>query len=200
MYQMYKFFIKDLVIEVHQSIGHDSGELAVPGSNDPHLLAKNVIADLLKENVVCYVLDTEIWVTAFLSHFKTIRAGGGYVMNDRNELLMIHRRGFWDLPKGKLERNETMPECAMREVEEECGVKHLSIQSDAFITYHLYIENREWILKESHWYKMKCAFQPLHPQLEEQITQAVWVKLPVDEKMKIESYRSILEVLNHFAN
>lgn len=197
---MYKFFIKDFVIEVHQNMGRASGELAVPSSKDPHLIAKKVIEDMLKENVVCNVVDTEIWVTAFLSHFKTIRAGGGFVINERNELLMIHRRGFWDLPKGKLERHETMPECAIREVMEECGVQHLSIQSDAFITYHLYVENAEWILKESHWYKMMCPFQRLHPQKEEQITQAIWVTLPIEERMKSESFRSILEVLNHFAN
>lgn len=197
---MYKFFIKDLVIEVHQSIGQTSEELAISSNVDPHRLAKNIIADRLNEDVFCSALDTVAWFSDFLSHFKTIRAGGGYVINDRSELLMIHRRGYWDLPKGKLERHETMPECAIREVMEECGVQHLRIQSEAFITYHLYAERGEWILKESHWYKMTCPFQPLHPQVEEQITEAVWAKLPVDEKMKMESFLSILEVLNHFAN
>jgi hypothetical protein len=34
---------------------------------------------------------------------KTIIAAGGLVFNELNELLMIFRRGKWDLPKGKLD-------------------------------------------------------------------------------------------------
>ena len=53
---------------------------------------------------------------------KVIKAGGGLVLNPRNEILMIFRRGFWDLPKGKLDDGETIMECAIREVMEETGL------------------------------------------------------------------------------
>jgi 8-oxo-dGTP pyrophosphatase MutT (NUDIX family) len=49
---------------------------------------------------------------------KRIIAAGGLVFNDRNELLMIYRRGFWDLPKGKLDPGERIEACAIREVQE----------------------------------------------------------------------------------
>ena len=37
---------------------------------------------------------------------KKLIAGGGLVQNDKGELLLIYRRGKWDLPKGKLDAGE----------------------------------------------------------------------------------------------
>jgi 8-oxo-dGTP pyrophosphatase MutT (NUDIX family) len=51
-----------------------------------------------------------------------IKAGGGIVVNEQNEVLLIYRRGKWDLPKGKLDDGETIEECALREVKEETGL------------------------------------------------------------------------------
>jgi 8-oxo-dGTP pyrophosphatase MutT (NUDIX family) len=48
---------------------------------------------------------------------KKIIAAGGLVLNEDKEILMIFRRGFWDLPKGKLDPDETIEHCALREVQ-----------------------------------------------------------------------------------
>ena len=53
---------------------------------------------------------------ALLEQFTYIRAAGGLVFNDANELLMIVRRGKWDLPKGKVEAGEDVVTAALREV------------------------------------------------------------------------------------
>ena len=53
---------------------------------------------------------------------KSIIAAGGIVMNKNNEVLLIHRRGKWDLPKGKLDCGETIEDTAVREVSEEVGI------------------------------------------------------------------------------
>ena len=58
---------------------------------------------------------------------KTIIAAGGLVLNEKNELLMIFRRGFWDLPKGKVDEGETLEQCAVREVKEETGLQNIRL-------------------------------------------------------------------------
>ena len=65
----------------------------------------------------------------FCRNFITIYAAGGIVYNNSQQILMIFRNNFWDLPKGKLELNEKIEDCAIREVEEETGVKELIITS-----------------------------------------------------------------------
>ena len=114
--------------------------------------------------------------------------------------LMIFRRGFWDLPKGKLDKGETIEECAIREVEEECGISRLSIISGAFSTFHLYNEKGKTIVKESVWYKMRSTDKSeLVPQTEEDILEARWVSTPVSSDLIDQAYLSIREVINYFA-
>ena len=66
----------------------------------------------------------------FKEFFKIIYAAGGLVENKNEEYLFIHRLDKWDLPKGKVEKDENYDEAAIREVEEECGIinpkRHLS--------------------------------------------------------------------------
>lgn len=129
---------------------------------------------------------------------KKFIAAGGLVYNDKNELLMIFRRGKWDLPKGKLDEGETIEACAVREVQEETGLQEVEIKSFAGITYHEYFEPRinDDVLKEAHWYIMYApGIQPLVPQTEEDIEVIEWV----DKKnipLKLEnSYANIAEIL-----
>ena len=70
----------------------------------------------------------------------TIIAAGGIVMNPKQEILWIFRRGFWDLPKGKLDPGETIPQCALREVEEETGINDIQLNELITITYHEYFD------------------------------------------------------------
>ena len=113
----------------------------------------------------------------FFKHFKLVKAGGGLVKNKEGEVLLIFRRGKWDLPKGKLDDNETLIECALREVKEETGLTQIKAGKEIDITYHTYIEFGKHILKESHWYLMLWkTIETLVPQVEEDITDIRWVK------------------------
>lgn len=103
-----------------------------------------------------------------------VRAGGGVVFNNRNELLFIYRRRKWDLPKGKMDRRETIEKCATREVYEETGVRNLEIVRELDPTYHIYLENSV-ILKETIWFLMFTEDVKLRPQFEEGIKKAIWV-------------------------
>ena len=55
---------------------------------------------------------------------KRVEAAGGVVVSD-GRVLLVHRPryGDWTLPKGKLDRGETFEQAALREVEEETGLR-----------------------------------------------------------------------------
>jgi len=136
---------------------------------------------------------------AFIKKFTFIKAGGGLVLNEKKEVLMIFRRGKWDLPKGKLDKGETLEECAIREVKEETGLASVELVSALTITHHTYHEGTRFILKESHWYIMKAnGKQELIPQTEEDIHEIKWVKADELDKYKKDSFPSIRDVLEAY--
>jgi len=108
--------------------------------------------------------------------FMLVQAAGGLVKNDKNKILMILRRGTWDLPKGKSDEGEKMEDCALREVEEETGLRNVHLVSPLIVTYHTYHEGTKYILKESHWFTMTITGeQKLIPQVEEDISDIQWI-------------------------
>ena len=134
---------------------------------------------------------------AFFKHFNFIIAAGGVVENEKGEILMIFRRGKWDLPKGKLDKGETLEECALREVKEETGLKKLKLGKKIISTFHKYEQFGKHILKESNWYIMKCsADEKLFPQIEEDITDIKWIKRSELKNYASKTYKTILEVLD----
>ncbi len=129
---------------------------------------------------------------------KIIKAGGGLVRNGEGELLLIFRRGKWDLPKGKLDEGETIEACAIREVEEETGVKHLALGELISVTWHEYFDKwlGEEVIKETHWFRMDVAGVPvLVPQTEEDITAIEWTKKSDLPQRMEQSYITIIDVL-----
>lgn len=115
------------------------------------------------------------WVK-FQSYFRSQKAAGGKVVNINNEVLFIYRFNKWDLPKGKLDNGESISECAVREVEEECGITNLQITKPLETTYHVYKEKGKIILKTTYWFLMHTDFVgELTPQSEEGIEQVVFM-------------------------
>jgi len=113
----------------------------------------------------------------FKSHFKIQKAAGGKVLNANNETLFIYRFNKWDLPKGKLESGESISECAVREVEEECGISNLQIEKELETTYHIFERKGKLILKITYWFLMSTTYTgKLTPQFEEGIEQVVFKK------------------------
>jgi len=146
--------------------------------------------------VVIYCEDEELSFQKFTKSFTLIEAAGGVVENEQNELLFIYRLGKWDLPKGKLEENETIPECAVREVEEECLIKELKITGELPDTYHCYPYKGTWAFKTTYWFKMVSNYQGvLVPQTEEGIESVEWINKNELNKVRENTYLSIMEVL-----
>lgn len=132
---------------------------------------------------------------------RKIIAAGGLVTNKKNELLFIFRRGKWDLPKGKLDEDENIEHCAIREVEEETGLKNIVLGFLIKITYHEYFDTwlQEEVVKETWWYSMKIeAEQQLIPQYEEDIENIIWVKNDCIKEYLENTYPTIIEVINEF--
>lgn len=135
----------------------------------------------------------------FMQGKLIIEAAGGMVMNQYGELLMMKRRGFWDMPKGKLDEGETIEECAVREVSEETGLSNLSIIKKLQTTYHTYIYKGAEAIKPSHWYLMShIGNEELIPQTEEDITEIRWVNKEEARSLVDQAYPSIAEMIEYY--
>jgi 8-oxo-dGTP pyrophosphatase MutT (NUDIX family) len=125
-----------------------------------------------------------------------IKAAGGLVANANGEFLFIFRNKKWDLPKGKVEKGEKLKVTAVREVEEECGVKIERREELLCKTYHVYELSGKLILKRTNWYRMFVKAVPkLVPQKEEGITMAEWVGPSQIKEKTTNTYPLILDVL-----
>ena len=127
----------------------------------------------LLRTVVIYVSNVEDVKKIIKNQFSIIKAAGGLVMKD-DKYLMIFRLKKWDLPKGKLEKDEAPEHAAVREVQEECNIE-VKIEDKIGNTYHTYSMNGKKILKKTTWYKMSCISDiNMKPQIEEDIEKIDW--------------------------
>ncbi len=197
---MYKVFFNTNSITFSSQATFEKGVENIPStvlSGNYKLLIDRVLEKRKLQILVVSDKLAKDWED-FKRLFILIEAAGGFVLNENKELLCIHRLGKWDLPKGKLEENEQIDECAIREVEEECGIQNLKITSPVFHTYHTYVLRGKSILKRTHWFKMTTKTQELTPQTEEDITEVIWA----DEKQLMDvldnTYPNIKLVLEKF--
>ncbi len=168
---------------------------------DTHTL-KSMIHEMQLPKIhagVFFHTDLEKLKQAFWKKFTIVKAGGGIVENEKGEILLMFRRGKWDLPKGKLDKGEKIDTCALREVKEETGLQKVTLSSPLLTTYHTYHEGTKFILKETYWYSMKAdGKQDLTPQAEEDISEVKWVKKSDLKKYAAQTYASVAEVLSAY--
>lgn len=128
----------------------------------------------------------------FSSKIPVISAAGGLVKNKKGKVLFIFREGKWDLPKGKLDKGESMEDAAVREVEEETGVKGLKVERYLQTTYHIFKRGGRYKLKKVIWFEMSSKFKgKLVPQENEGITKVKWKGPKKTQKALKNSYRNI---------
>ncbi|HOZ81749.1 MAG TPA: NUDIX domain-containing protein [Bacteroidia bacterium] len=158
---------------------------------------KKIFSDSKSIEIVCLCHNAESGFKEFTKMFRNIDAAGGVVYNHEKKLLLIHRLGKWDLPKGKMEDGESPETSAMREVCEETGVCNLEIIKPLRDTFHIYQQNGEYILKRTYWFEMiTSSATNLLPQTEENITEVKWMtKEEVNAAMQF-SYESIRYLLS----
>ncbi len=120
----------------------------------------------------CHTEELFEW---FKDAFNIIDAAGGLVENSLGQFLLIFRRGKWDLPKGKLDEDESHEQAAVREVFEETGIMPDYVRSFLGNTYHLYTYKGDIVLKLNYWYHMEVEGIPTgKPQIEEDIEMISW--------------------------
>lgn len=204
--QIYKIYINEVEVilkpstEVTLEDTVSSGSLVVKYTgNKKHFLDYISILEksIKSEKLIIHAEDYVKLKADFKSHFSEIEAGGGLVRNEKNEYLFIYRRGSWDLPKGKIETNETKREATLREITEETGVKKMTIVQKLLVTRHTYRSNvGKRIIKKSHWYLIETKKQALVPQIDEDIERVEWMTLERFFSKKRQVYPNILEVIH----
>ncbi|MEY8848211.1 NUDIX hydrolase [Psychroserpens sp. XS_ASV72] len=132
----------------------------------------------------------------FLKKLPNVVAGGGKAINDKGEVLFIYRNDKWDLPKGKAEKKESIEETAVREVEEETGVKGLQISKPLEITYHIFKRNGRHKIKITHWFEMTTSYSgKLSPEVTEGITKVEWLNESQCQEALKNSYANIKSLI-----
>ena len=129
-----QFSDPELQPQQNQTINWEQG---LQTQND---ILKLLNAFMAEENVKSFILPAnafDLFMTGAKKELHYIEAAGGFIEKDA-QYLCIHRLGRWDLPKGKLEKNETIEAAAVRECAEECGIGDLRIQYPLHSTFHLY--------------------------------------------------------------
>jgi len=134
----------------------------------------------------------------FRSCFEMVYAAGGLVKDRNGNILIMKRRGKWDLPKGKVNKNESFENASLREVTEECGLHGLEITTPLLSTYHSYWIDDQNILKRTAWFEMLYSGDEVPvPQIDEDITEIKWV--PVEDLRQVtgNTYLAVLDVLKY---
>ena len=205
---MYKVFFNDCTIQI--------------GAEDKKSFKNNIIQNIDCQNdrfvreIVSQIesgekihdfviLDRQyhkLW-NCFKSQLTQMPAAGGLVMRSDRSLLFISRLGNWDLPKGKIEKGETPEGAAIREVEEECGVRGLKIIRLLDSTFHMYRSPYlsfpdNLVLKETKWFLMSCDDeQRLTPQVDENIEEVRWFAIDDLDQVMNKTYASLREFLQN---
>ena len=205
MYKIYingtpLYLVQDEVVTGLPTFGPYVLEQRFGGKSKQLLQAIDMLEKTTRWEAVIYRTDDLklMWKT-FKSLFKVIKAAGGLIENPDQEVLWIYRRGSWDLPKGKIEKGEKKKEAAVREVQEETGIKEVAIVSKLPTTYHTYrLKSGKRILKKSYWYFMQAPKQSLVAQTEEDIELAEWRSSQTFKPTRAIAYGNIMDVFEGY--
>lgn len=193
----YRIYINDNTLIIADTIPEDGGFLLELSTES--FSFSSFYKQIEAESGKSYLLLDQDPKAIFKSIKKScviIKAAGGLVTSAKDNYLFIFRNKKWDLPKGKVEKGEKMKEAALREVEEECGVKISANKEKLCKTYHVYALGANIVLKKTNWYSMEVKGEPkLVPQKEEGITKACWLSKTELAPVVANTYPSIMDVL-----
>ncbi len=197
-----KIFVADVLLHILKESPEDPSIEVIPVESGAAIIAiyEKIAEEGMSLSRVYHFLPTDYKkvVEQFKARFELIEAAGGIVIKG-SRVLFMKRLGKWDLPKGKIDKGEDEKMAAVREVEEECGIK-AKILYKIGNTWHTYIQaDKSHKLKKTVWFVMQCLEDKnLQPQEDEGITKVKWTKPHGIEKKLANSYASILHVYRKF--
>ncbi len=159
----------------------------------------SILFNGFKGNIALITPFVEEALESIFDFADGIVAAGGIIKNANGQILTIFRRGFWDLPKGKVEPGEKIEDAALREVKEETGADVVRSSHRTIITYHCYVIKGKNCIKETHWYLMDVVgSNALKPQTEEDIESIEWMNKAEFENKKSLFYPLISSMLTEY--
>jgi ADP-ribose pyrophosphatase YjhB (NUDIX family) len=113
---------------------------------------------------------------------REVSAGGVVARQEKGTWLVAllkttHKRGeVWVLPKGHIEpeTGETAAHAAKREVQEEAGIRDLSVKDQLGVTKFSFQAEEALVQKTVHYFLMTTQQVELTPQKEEDLIGATW--------------------------
>lgn len=189
---MYKVFVKDIpiILSTKKNIGKNYTAIPLKEVDFQSLIDKINKGQLTYVNL--YHKSEEKLEKFLRKKMPVVEAAGGLVFNNKREILFIRRNDRWDLPKGGIKKGEGHEEAAVREVQEETGVRNLVIRKFIATTYHVFKRNNAYRLKITYWYEMFTDYQgQLVPEQKEGIKKAKWKNFEKSQKALQGSYENV---------
>lgn len=189
---MYKVFVNDIpiILSAEQDMGEKYTSIPIKEAKFKKIIKKINKGKLLYVHL--YHAKEEKLLKHLFKKLPVVTAAGGMVLNKQNEVLFIYRNGRWDLPKGRVEKAESLEEGAIREVEEETGVQNLEITRFLQKTYHVFQRKGKYKLKVTYWYEMRTDYTgELVPEVKEGIMKVKWKDREKAQKALQKSYANI---------
>jgi len=172
---MYKVFVNQKEIILTSTFPKGNGVKVLPLTSTPFKKILRIVRTTRIKRLYLVHDNPKKLLSGFKKKLPVTIAAGGVVQHENGKLLFIYRKKRWDLPKGKVDKSESLQDAAKREVKEETGVKKIKVGKLAGITYHIFKRNNRYQLKETHWFFMKSSYEgTLVPEVMEEITKASW--------------------------
>lgn len=121
-------------------------------------------------------------------------SSGGVVIFGNTILLLKKFNGDWVLPKGRIEKDESIRDAALREVLEESGVKAEIVKYIGMVHYkYKNAKKNEMVYKTVHWYLMKTNCMDCTPQKKEGFVDAKFVH--IDKVKELVRYKDEKKII-----
>lgn len=189
---MYEVFVNEAPLILTNKRPENSNGHLFSMEGESIMEAIDLLARGKLEKAYLYHPDEKRILNIFMHKIPVVVAGGGFVQNEKGKVLFIYRNKKWDLPKGKVDKGESIENAAIREVEEETGVKDVTIEKFLRTTYHIFKRNGEYRLKQTHWFAMSTTYKgKLEGDKSEGIVKVKWKGPKKAQKALENSYYNI---------
>jgi len=121
-------------------------------------------------------------------------SSGGVIFRNANgdfEVALVSRRNIWCLPKGLIEANETAEEAALREVQEETGLKGEIVSKIGEVSYSFFRKQRYF--KTVHFYLLRFVGGSMEAH-DSEMERVKW--FPIADAIKVLTYVNEKKIMN----